>query len=121
MGVVDTSTSRGRNFCIRTMFGVLDTPLESSNRQERVLTSPRHSLWQSLGPRIPKKRRLGPQNGPGSLEPEKLPKNCQDGKLFLSPWNRWVATDIHLDQVMMVTSRSLKGQRPCGRARSPWV
>jgi hypothetical protein len=27
-----------------------------------------------LGPKSPKKRRLGPQNDPGSLEPEKLPR-----------------------------------------------
>jgi hypothetical protein len=36
-------------------------------------------------PQIPKKHRLGPQNGPESLEPEKLSKNCQDGKLFFEP------------------------------------
>jgi hypothetical protein len=33
----------------------------------------------------PKKHRLGPQNDPGSLEPEKLPKNCQGGKMFFEP------------------------------------
>jgi hypothetical protein len=37
---------------------------------------------QSPGPQIPKKHRLGPQNSLRSLEPEKLPKNGQDGKLF---------------------------------------
>jgi hypothetical protein len=42
-------------------------------------------LWQSPGPQIPKKRHLGPQNGPRSLEPEKLSKNCQGGKLFFEP------------------------------------
>ena len=37
------------------------------------------------GPQIPKKRRLGLQNDPRSLEPKKLSKNCQDGKLFFEP------------------------------------
>jgi hypothetical protein len=46
-------------------------------------------------PQIPKKCRLGPQNDPGSLEPEKLPRWKT---VFRAPWNRWVATDIHLDQ-----------------------
>jgi hypothetical protein len=32
------------------------------------------AFGSSLGPQIPKKRRLGPQNGPRSLEPEKLPR-----------------------------------------------
>jgi hypothetical protein len=31
MGVVDTSTSQGRNFCIRSSFGALYTSLERSN------------------------------------------------------------------------------------------
>ena len=66
MGVVDMSTSRGHNFCIRSLFGVLDTQLERSNREERFFTSPKL--------KYPKKRRLGPQNGPRSLEPKKLPR-----------------------------------------------
>ena len=49
----------------------------------------------------PKKRRLGPQNGSGSLGPEKLLKivnyqNCL--KLFWASFKSWVAIDIHLDQ-----------------------
>ena len=39
MEVVDTLTSSGSNFCIRLPFGVLDIPLERSNREERFLTS----------------------------------------------------------------------------------
>jgi hypothetical protein len=74
MRVVDTSTSRGHNFCIQSSFGVLDTPLERYNRERRFSICPGQCLWQSLGPQIPKKRRLGPQNDPGSLEPEKLPR-----------------------------------------------
>ena len=38
-----------------------------------------------LGPKSPKLRRLGPQNDPRSLEPKKLSKNCQGGKLFFEP------------------------------------
>jgi hypothetical protein len=38
-----------------------------------------------VGPKSPKKHCLGPQNNPKSLEPEKLPKNCQGGKLFFEP------------------------------------
>jgi hypothetical protein len=48
MGVVDTSTSRGRNFCIRSSFGALDTPLERSN-EKKFLTGqgqvPLQSPW----------------------------------------------------------------------------
>ena len=35
----------------------------------------------------PKKRRLGPQNGPGSLGAKKLPKNCQSEITILSQWS----------------------------------
>ena len=38
--------------------------------------------------RCPKKCRLGPQNGHGSLGPRKLPKqNCQSEIIVLSQWN----------------------------------
>ena len=51
--------------------------------------------------RIAKKSRLGPQNSPRSLEPEnhrKITRKLQQWTIVLSQWNRWVATDIHLDQ-----------------------
>jgi hypothetical protein len=31
MGLVGMPTSRGRNFCIRSLFGMLDSPLERSS------------------------------------------------------------------------------------------
>jgi hypothetical protein len=37
MGVVDTSTSHGRNFCIRSSFGVIDSSLEGSIRELQLL------------------------------------------------------------------------------------
>jgi len=56
---------------------------------------------------FPKRHRLGPQNGSGSLEPEKLLKivNCATIKeteklketVVESKWDRWVAINIHLD------------------------
>jgi hypothetical protein len=89
MGVVDTSTSRGRNFCIRSPFGALDTSLERSIRGLQLLTVNIKSRMTHIffGGLMPKKRRLGPQNGSGSSGPEKLPKivnyqNCQ--KIVLS-------------------------------------
>jgi hypothetical protein len=48
-------------------------------------TSPGQCLPKLNRPQIPKKCQLGPQNDPGSLELEKLSKNCQDGKLFFEP------------------------------------
>jgi hypothetical protein len=85
MGVVDTSTFRGHKFFIQSSFGVLDTPLESSNREEIILTCPHSWIWNPHGPQIPQKLRLGTQNGPKSLEPETLQKHCQGGKLFFEP------------------------------------
>ena len=52
---------------------------------------------------MPKKRRLGPQNGSESSRPEKLLKivSCDETKKLKEPmvgskWNRWVATKIYL-------------------------
>jgi hypothetical protein len=46
----------------------------------------------------PKNRCLGPQNDLESLGPEKIEKKCQNENHSLCQWNRWVATDIHLDK-----------------------
>jgi hypothetical protein len=73
MGIVDTSTSKGCNFCIRSPFGVLDTPLEISIRGLQLLCEQHQNLFH-VAPHFPKKRRLGPQNGSRSLGPEKLLK-----------------------------------------------
>jgi hypothetical protein len=59
MGVVDTSTSHGRNFCIRSPFGVFDTPLERYIRGLQLLCE-KHRVLFHVSPRFPKKRRLGP-------------------------------------------------------------
>jgi hypothetical protein len=59
--------------------------MERSNQEEWISTGSGKCPWQSSGPQIPKKRRLGPQNGPRSLEPETLSNKCQDGKLFFKP------------------------------------
>jgi len=39
--LVDTSTSRERNFCIRTLFRVYNSPLERSIQGEQLLTGPK--------------------------------------------------------------------------------
>jgi hypothetical protein len=31
-------------------------------------------------------------------DPKKCKQNCQNGNFSLSLWNRWVATNIHLDK-----------------------
>ena len=57
-------------------FDAHDSPLE---RSLRGLRKKRQFLGKKIiGGRFPKKRRLGPQNGSGSLGPEKLLKivNC---------------------------------------------
>jgi hypothetical protein len=81
MGVVDMSTSQGRNFCIRSLFGALDSSLERSIRGIQLLGE-KHRSTIHVAPRFLKKHRLGPQNGSGSSGPEKLLKivnyqNCQ--------------------------------------------
>ena len=55
---------------------------------------------------FPKKRHLGPQNGSESSRPEKLLKivSCAEteklkGQWWAPKWNRWVTTNIHLDQL----------------------
>jgi len=93
--LVDTSTSREHNFCIRTPFKVHDSPLERSIRGEQLLTGPRYAM-ATLGPRIAKKRHLGPQNGLGSWGPEKLP-NWKT--TVLSQVDKWATTDFHLDHL----------------------
>ncbi|MCY6525013.1 hypothetical protein, partial [Actinobacillus pleuropneumoniae] len=56
-------------------FDVHDSPLE---RYLQGLRQKRRFLSEKSGSGFPKKRRLGPQNGSGSLGPEKLLKivNC---------------------------------------------
>jgi hypothetical protein len=65
MGVVDTSTSQGRNFGIRSPFGAHDSSLERSIREIQLLGEQHRSMIH-VAPRFLKKHRLGPQNGPGS-------------------------------------------------------
>ena len=59
-------------------------------------------------PRFLKKRRLGPQNGSGSSGPKKLLKIVNYAEteklkeaMVGSKWNRWVDTNIHLDQTSL--------------------
>jgi hypothetical protein len=65
MGVVDTSTSQGRNFCIRSPFRALESSFERSIREIKILGE-KHQSMIHVAPRFLKKHRLGPQNGPGS-------------------------------------------------------
>jgi hypothetical protein len=86
MGVVDTLTSQGCNFCIQSLFGALNTPLEISIRGIQLLCEKHRTLFH-FGPHFPKKCCLGTQNDSGSSRPEKLLKivnylNCQ--KIVLS-------------------------------------
>ena len=73
MGVVDMSTSQGRNFCIRSPFGAFNISLERSIQEIQILGE-QHWSMILVSPCFLKKHRLGPQNDPESLEPEKLPK-----------------------------------------------
>ena len=69
----------GRNFGIRSLFDAYNSSLERSIRALSLLEQATRSIpWTRVAPGFPKKRRLGPQNGSGSLGPEKLLKivNC---------------------------------------------
>jgi hypothetical protein len=72
MGVVDTSTSQERNFCIRSQFGVLVTLLERYSQGVHIIFILVFSFGYMIGDYDPKKHRLGPQNDLESLGPEKL-------------------------------------------------
>ena len=50
---------------------MFDNPLERSIQDLHLLTKAQWMMWNSP-PWIAKKRRLGPQNGPISLGPEKM-------------------------------------------------
>ena len=81
MRVVDTSTSQGCSFCIRSLFGALDTLSERSMQGLQLLCEQHLTLFH-VAPRFPKKSHLGSQNGFKSLGLEKLLKivnyqNCQ--------------------------------------------
>jgi hypothetical protein len=71
MGVVDTSTSRGRKFCIRSSFGVHTRSLERSSQRKHISCNLLSAIGDMLGIKEPKKIRLGPQKGLGNLGPEK--------------------------------------------------
>jgi hypothetical protein len=60
MGVVDTSTSRGHNFCIRSLFEALNIPSKRSSRGLHI----KNGL-------VDRKCHLGPQNGPRSSRHKK--------------------------------------------------
>ena len=78
MWLVDTSTSRERNFGIRAPFRVLDNLLERFIREEQLLIGLKQSCWKIFGSLISKKIHLGSQNGSECLGPKKMPKivNC---------------------------------------------
>jgi hypothetical protein len=84
-GVVDTSTSRGRNFCIRSPFGALDTLLKKYSQGVHISLNLSCAFSYMLNVVEPKKRHLGPQNDPGSLGPEKTVKKLSKWKLFFEP------------------------------------
>jgi hypothetical protein len=64
-GYVSISTSSGRNFCIRSLFGVHDSSLESY-RQGDSFWGINKGIQLSLRISVPKSLHLGPQNGPES-------------------------------------------------------
>ena len=68
MGVVDTSTSRGRKF----LYGALYTMLERHSQGLHIMFGLASTSNYMLHVVEPKKRRLGPQNDPKSLGLEKL-------------------------------------------------
>jgi hypothetical protein len=72
MGVVDTSTFQGHNFCIRSSFGALDTSSKRSSQGVHISFGLDYASAQFLGIVVPKKRCLRPQNGLGSSGPEKV-------------------------------------------------
>jgi hypothetical protein len=77
MGVVNTSTSRGHNFCIRSSFGALGTSSERSIRGVHISNGPINTNRDLLDAAKKKKCRLGPQNDPESLGPEKCRKTTK--------------------------------------------
>jgi hypothetical protein len=85
MGVVDTSTSRGCNFFIQSLFGALDTPLERYIQGVHISFILACISQNMLGVVEPKKHRLGPQNSLGSLGPKKTIKKFPKWKLFFEP------------------------------------
>ena len=72
MGVVDTSTSQGRNVCIRYSFEAHDNSLERSIRGVHISFNPYDDFDYRLGFPLPKKHHLGPQNNPESSGPKNL-------------------------------------------------
>jgi hypothetical protein len=70
---------------------MLDSRLERSSREVHIPVGPIHAFSYGLSTIVPKKHCLGPQKGPKKTA--KM-ENCA-----LSQWNRWVATDIHLDHL----------------------
>jgi hypothetical protein len=72
MWLVDTSTSRGCNFCIQYPFGALGIPLEMCRRELHIMNGPLHVYGYQLGAYVPKKHQLGTQNGPESLGLEQI-------------------------------------------------
>jgi hypothetical protein len=65
LGVVDMSTSRGHNFCIRSLFGAFYTLFERSIQGVHIFFIESTSSYM-IGVLSPKKIHLGPQNGPES-------------------------------------------------------
>jgi hypothetical protein len=59
MGIVGTSTSQGRNFYIRSSFGVFYTSSERSNRGVHIPFIPDDAFLILLGAIVPKKCEFG--------------------------------------------------------------
>jgi hypothetical protein len=72
MGVIGTSTSQGRTFCIQSLFWEFYTSSKRYIRGVYIPFIPNYVFDYHLGAIMPKIRRLRPQNGPISSGHEKI-------------------------------------------------
>jgi hypothetical protein len=99
MGVVDTSTSQGRNFCIRSPFGALNSSLEISIREIQLLGE-KHQSTIHVAPRFSQKTSFRASKWPRKLKTAKnsklpkLPETCFGpvGEGGWPPISTWISS-----------------------------
>jgi hypothetical protein len=95
MGVVGTSTSQGRNICIRSPFGAFYTSSERYNQRLHIVFISNDVFGHFRALKI---SFMASKNPWKFRTRETIEKNSKVETHVLSQWNRWVDTDFRLDQ-----------------------
>ena len=104
--LVEQSISWGHNFRIWYLIWVLASLLERYTWDLQIFTMCKLILWATIWPpELPKNIIYGHKTAPEIWDPKncrKITMKLPHWTIVLRQWNRWVATDLHLDQLIII-------------------